>query len=104
MLLLLMLATPEADFADAVEKVSKDHSKGLVHLLKGQRSSARLALQNEPKLAVYLAMAEMEGAGGLGRAREVLARAARSPDAAPGVLFLASLAFFSTDPAKADQL
>ena len=109
LLLLLMAATPDADFAAAVEKlVPKEQlpkgAVGLIHLLNGQKSSARLSLAGEPQLAAYLAMAQLDGAGGLGRARETLAKAAAA-EATPEVLFLASLAFqLSGDGAKADQL
>lgn len=107
LLLLLLAAPPETALVAAVEKVAAPTPAmhGLIHLLGGNKSAARLALAQEPDLAAYLAMAELDGPGGLGRARETLAKAAQREDAPANVLFLAALAFAASgDPKKADEL
>ncbi len=112
--LLLLAATPDAALvtaaAGALERSElpperERVAQGLIDLVEGRRSSARLALDGSVELAVYRAMAELDGPGGIGRAREVLAKAAESPDAPAGALFLGALAFQASGArAKADAL
>lgn len=82
---------------------------GLAALVSGDVARARELLAPHPELALYLAMAQARGAGGITRAKDTLARHARLSDvgsdpaaqgmgpgrvtADPGALFLASLAF-----------
>ena len=67
--------------------------RGLAALLAGRRRQARSDLPKTPRWAVYRAMAEMDGRGGLGRARSILAEAARADAAPAGVHFLVALAY-----------
>lgn len=78
-------------------------AKGLAELLNRRRSSARRHLEAMP---VYRAMAQVhEGAGGLSRARETLAKAAQKKGSGPGPDFLAALAFSAAGRQKrADEL
>jgi tetratricopeptide (TPR) repeat protein len=106
--LFLLSATPNAELAPALERVIERihlpaeearEAKGLIDLLAGRKSAARLALESAPQLATYLAMAELDGAGGIGRAREVLSKSARA-DGPGSAMFLAALAFQQTGDQK----
>lgn len=67
--------------------------RGLDALLRDDLRSAARWLPETVRWAAYRAMAAVERPGGLARAREILAEAARDPGSPPDVLFLASLAF-----------
>ncbi len=85
---------------------NSDHDAlaGLIHLNAGDRRAARGFL-GAPRLAAYRAMAEQGDPGGLGRAREILAKAAEAEGAEPETLFLAALAFSAEgQPDAADRL
>lgn len=80
----------------APELSGVDETLGAAALLLGDLARARAALDEKPAMAVYRAMALNDGAGGLSRAKELLAKESKRPDQAaqPGVLFLAALAFY----------
>ncbi len=74
-------------------------------LLFGDARSVRESPRRAELGPLLEAMAEVGPPGGLSRARSILARAARGPDAEPAVLFLAALAFESEGQAdQADTL
>jgi tetratricopeptide (TPR) repeat protein len=78
---------------------------GAAALLAGDALRARRVLARTPEMAVYLAMAEAEGPGGLARAQSVLSAQAKEADASAGVLFLAALAFWNAgQPERAHEL
>lgn len=79
-----LLASDDLDVQAAV---------GAGALTLGDRKMAQRVLRRVPRMAAYLAMAELDGPGGLSRAGTVLARHAEQKDAEPTALFLASLAF-----------
>lgn len=77
--------------------------RGVAWLLAGRRLAAAKELRSEPSFAAYLAMAQKNGPGGMGRARQTLAASVDREDA--DTLFLAALAFWSAgQKAKADTL
>jgi hypothetical protein len=87
-----------------LDPADHDALAGLIHLTAGDRRAAR-GLLKAPRLAAYRAMAEQGDPGGLGRAREILAKAAEAEDAEPETLFLAALAFSAEGQAEtADRL
>lgn len=73
---------------------ASDRVRGLAMLVLGDLRSAR-SLLSAKESPVYFAMAQAEGAGGIGRARQTLARASEVEPAGAGELFLAALAFAS---------
>lgn len=77
----------------ASEDLDVQAAVGTGALTLGDRAMAQRVLRRVPRMAAYLAMAELDGPGGISRAGTVLARHAdtKSPD--PAALFLASLAF-----------
>lgn len=78
--------------------------RGLILLSLGDRRAARPLLSGAP-YAAYRAMAEQGDPGGLGRAQEILAKAAEAEDAATETLFLAALAYAARGQAEvADKL
>ncbi len=106
-LLLLAVASPATDVAcaalegeglgRALAKLDDDAKyrplRGVAALLADQRLKAANLLAKEPAFAAYYAMAQKNGPGGMGRARQTLAEASRSDDAPADALFLAALAF-----------
>lgn len=83
-----------------LDPADRDALAGLILLHAGDRRGAR-ALLVAPRLAAYRAMAEQGDPGGLGRAREILAKAAEADDAEAETLFLAALAFSAEGQAEA---
>lgn len=83
-----------------LDPADQDALAGLIHLHAGDRRAAR-GLLVAPRLAAYRAMAEQGDPGGLGRAQEILAKAALAEDAEPETLFLAALAFSAEGQAEA---
>jgi tetratricopeptide (TPR) repeat protein len=80
---------------------------GAAALLLGDRALARRVLDRTPEMAAYLAMAELDGPGGYGRASTALSRhvTKQGDKATAGALFLAALAFSrSGQPDKANEL
>jgi tetratricopeptide (TPR) repeat protein len=105
--LLLALSTPATDVACAAlegkvvdralarlgDDAKYEPLRGVARLLTKNRLRAAKHLSGEPAFAAYYAMAQKNGPGGLGRARQTLAEASRAKDAPADVLFLAALAF-----------
>src|SRR5262245_42636841 len=76
-------------------------------LASGDEAQAREVLVAVPAAALYYAMAQSEGAGGLSRAQSTLAEHAKLPDGlvSPGALFLTALAFANAGQSdRADEV
>ncbi len=79
-----LLASDDLDVQAAV---------GTGALTLADRAMAQRVLRRVPQMAAYLAMAELDGPGGISRAGTVLSRHAETKKPDPAALFLASLAF-----------
>lgn len=80
---------------------------GVGALAVGDESRARELLSSVPAAALYFAMAQSEGPGGLSRAQTTLVEHAKLADArvSPGALFLTALAFANAgQPDRADEM